>query len=90
MYIERSSKASHRPSISGLKHDTLWSVLHSKTDKRLIVIAKKAYSSFPLQAEAHQMSSLPFSLFFLSPSVASVKNSVFPVRDAVDFDPATS
>lgn len=32
MYIERSSKALRNPSISGPKHDTLWSVLHRKTE----------------------------------------------------------
>lgn len=86
MFTERSSKALYRPSISGLKHDTLWSVLHCKTEISVWWLSpKRLIHNFPCKPKHIRCHRFP-SLFFLFPSVASVKNSVFPVRDAVDFE----
>lgn len=69
MYIERSSKASHRPSISGLKHDTLWSVLHSKTEISVWLLSpKRLIHHFPCKPKhirCHRFPSLYFSFLRL-------------------------
>lgn len=67
MYIKRSSKAQHRPFISGLKHDALWSVLHRKTEISIWWLsAKRLNHHFPCKSKHIRCQLLPFSLLFLS------------------------